>query len=132
LRPNALIEVPLPNLLKQLTEALAGRSRIDIQLHCSGARKLPADVQVAFYRIAQEALNNAIKHSGASKVIMTLELAEIVRLVIYDNGTGFDKSVVTADHLGLKIMRERIEAVGAELNIKSEAGEGTQISVTWK
>ncbi len=132
LRPNALIEVPLPSLLKQLTEALAGRARIDIQLHCSGNRQLPADVQVALYRIAQEGLNNAIKHSSASRVSLTVQLEDPVRMEITDNGTGFDRSAVTADHLGLKIMRERIEAIGGELSLKSSTGEGTQITITWK
>ena len=132
LRPNALIEVPLPTLLKQFTEALAGRARIDIQLTCSGSRKLPADVQVAFYRTAQEALNNAIKHSKASQITVNLELEETVRMAIIDNGCGFDMSKVTADHLGLKIMRERAEAISAELKVHSLQGEGTWISVAWK
>ncbi len=132
LRPNALIEVPLPTLLKQFSDALAGRARIDIELDCRGSRKLPADVQVAFYRIAQEALNNAVKHSKASHISVMLALEETVRMSIVDNGCGFEKSTVTADHLGLKIMRERAEAIGAELSVQSEKGEGTGISVVWR
>jgi signal transduction histidine kinase/streptogramin lyase len=132
LRPNALVEVPLPTLLKQFTEALAGRARIDIPIRCIGDRKLPADVQVAFYRITQEALNNAVKHSNATKVMVTLILQDIVRLDIIDNGSGFDMAKVTADHLGLRIMRERTEAIGGEFSIKSVPGQGTQISVRWK
>ncbi|NTV64579.1 MAG: PAS domain S-box protein, partial [Oscillochloris sp.] len=58
LRPNALTEVPLPTLLRQLSEALTGRARISIQCDSEGERKLPGDVQIALYRIAQEALNN--------------------------------------------------------------------------
>jgi signal transduction histidine kinase len=54
-----------------------------------------------------------------------------VRLTVADNGAGFDPSTVTADHLGLRIMRERAEAIQARLSIYSEPGEGTQISVTW-
>jgi PAS domain S-box-containing protein len=136
LRPNALVEVPLPTLLRQLTEALAGRSRIHIQLSAesdAGAPKLPADVQVSLYRLAQEALNNVVKHAKASQAFVTLRHSpESVRLTVADNGAGFDPSTVTADHLGLKIMRERADAISAKLSIYSEPGEGTQISVFWE
>ncbi len=132
LRPNALVEVPLPTLLRQLTEALSGRSRISIQLSAEGERKLPADVQVGLYRLAQEALNNIVKHAKASQAVVTLRSNdEMLRLTIADNGVGFDPTAVTADHLGLKIMRERAEAIGAKFTIYSEPGEGTQVSVIW-
>lgn len=131
LRPNALVEIPLPTLLRQLTEALSGRARINIQLSAEGERKLPADVQVSLYRIAQEALNNVFKHSKASEAVVTLRMADSVRLTVVDNGAGFDPSTVTADHLGVKIMRERAEAIGAKLSIYSEPDDGTQISVVW-
>lgn len=132
LRPNALTEVPLPTLLRQLTEAMAGRSRVAIQLSAEGACKLPPDVQVGLYRIAQEALNNVVKHAGASQAVVTLRLCGPVRLTIADDGAGFDPAAVTADHLGLRIMRERAEAIGARLSVYSEPGEGTQISVVWQ
>lgn len=132
LRPNALVEIPLPTLLRQLTEANTGRACIDIQLNVEGQRKLPPDVQIALYRITQEALNNIIKHSRASQAIVALRLGDAVRLSVADNGSGFDPSTVTADHLGLKIMRERAEAVGANFSLYSEPGEGAQISVVWQ
>ncbi len=131
LRPNALVEVPLPSLLKQLAEALTGRSRISIQTYSEGDRKLPPDIQVALYRLTQEALNNVVKHANASQAVVTLHLGDQVRLSIADNGIGFDQTIVTGDHLGLKIMRERAEAIGASLRIESEAGEGTQITIIW-
>ncbi|EFO79861.1 histidine kinase [Oscillochloris trichoides DG-6] len=132
LRPNALVEVPLPTLLRQLTEALIGRSRMNIQLSTEGERKLPPDVQVGLYRLVQEALNNVVKHAKASQAVVTLRLGDTVRLSVTDNGIGFDPAVVTADHLGLKIMRERAEAIGVKLSIYSEPGEGTQISIIWQ
>ncbi|MGD8406783.1 MAG: PAS domain S-box protein, partial [Anaerolineales bacterium] len=132
LRPNALVEVPLPTLLRQLSEALTGRARIDIQFSSEGERVLPSDVQIAFYRIAQEALNNVVKHSKASQAAVMLRLGEQVRLSITDDGAGFDPSSVTADHLGLKIMCERSDAIGAKFNLYSEPGEGTQVTVTWQ
>ncbi len=104
---------------------------MNIQLSAEGERKLPADVQIGLYRLAQEALNNIVKHAKASQAVVTLRLGDTVRLTIADNGIGFAPSTVTADHLGLKIMRERAEAIGAKLTIESEPGEGTQISVIW-
>jgi PAS domain S-box-containing protein len=136
LRPNALVEVPLSVLLRQLTDAMIGRARIAIQLSAegdaAGGTRLPADVQVGLYRIAQEALNNVVKHAKASQAVVTLRQGETVRLTVADNGAGFDPGAVTADHLGLKIMRERAEAIGARLSIYSEPGDGTQVSVVWE
>ncbi len=132
LRPNALTEVPLTALLRQLTEAMVGRSRIAIHLSAEGERRLPPDVQVGLYRIAQETLNNVVKHARATQAVVTLRLGETVRLTVADDGAGFDPSAVTADHLGLRIMRERAEALGAKLSIYSEPGEGTQVSVVWE
>jgi PAS domain S-box-containing protein len=135
LRPNALVEVPLPSLLRQLTEAMISRSRINIQFSAdgdeTGERKLPADVQISLYRIAQEALNNVVKHANASQAVVTLRVGESVRMTVADNGSGFDPSTITGDHLGLKIMRERADVIGARLLVYSEPGEGTQISVVW-
>lgn len=131
LRPNALVEAPLATLLRQLTDAMVSRARIDIQLSAEGERKLPPDVQIGLYRLAQEALNNVVKHAKATQAVVTLRMGEAVRLTVADNGAGFDPGVVTADHLGLRIMRERADAIGAQLNIYSEPGEGTQVSVLW-
>ena len=132
LRPNALVDVPLPTLLKQLCESFIGRARLPVQLNVDGQRALPPEVQMTFYRITQEALNNIVKHAKATQVIVTLRLADKVRLSIVDNGVGFDPACVPPNHLGTKIMRERAEAIGAKYSLYSEPGEGTQISVTWE
>ena len=131
LRPNALVEVPLPVLLKQLCESFISRARLPVQLNADGNCALPVDVKMAFYRITQEALNNIVKHAKATQAIVTLRLDDVVRLSIVDNGVGFDPTGVPPDHLGTKIMRERAEAIGATYSLYSEPGEGTQISVTW-
>lgn len=132
LRPNALTEIPLPDLLRQLCESLIGRARLPIQFNVEGQRKLLPDVQIGLYRIAQEALNNVVKHAKATQAVVTLRLNGNVRLSVADNGCGFDPTGIPPDHLGLKIMCERAESIGAHFSIYSEPGEGTQISITWE
>jgi len=132
LRPNALTEIPLSDLLRQLCESLVGRARLPIQLSVEGQRRLPPDVQISLYRITQEALNNVVKHARATQVMVMLRLDGNLRLSVADNGCGFDPAAVPPDHLGLKIMHERAEAIGAVLSVYSEPGEGTQIAVIWK
>ena len=132
LRPNALLQIPLADLLRQLSESLVGRVRMPIELSVEGQRKLPPDVQVGLYRITQEALNNVVKHSKATQAVVTLRLHDTVRLSIADDGCGFEPARVPPDHLGLKIMRERADAIGARIAVNSEPGEGTQVTVSWK
>ncbi len=132
LRPNALVQIPLPNLIQQLCESLVGRARLPIEVSVEGQRKLPAEVQVALYRITQEALNNVVKHSKATQAGVALRLGDEVRLSIVDNGCGFEQSGVPAEHLGLKIMHERADAIGAKITISSVAGEGSQVTVVWQ
>ena len=132
LRPNALVDVPLPVLLKQLCDSFIGRARLPVQLNVDGQHTLSPEVQLAYYRITQEALNNIVKHAKATQVIVTLRLDNVVRLSIVDNGVGFDPASVPPNHLGTNIMRERAEAIGATYSLYSEPGEGTQISVTWE
>jgi signal transduction histidine kinase len=87
---------------------------------------------VALYRIAQEALNNVAKHSDASRATVRLRCEpERVVLHVADDGRGFDVDAVPPDHLGVGIMRERAEAIGAELVIDSVPERGTKVSVVW-
>lgn len=94
LRPNALVEIPLPDLLRQLCESLIGRARLPIQLSIEGHRKLAPDVQVSLYRITQEALNNVVKYSKATQAVVTLRLNGSMHLSIADNGCGFEITAV--------------------------------------
>ena len=133
LRPSALTDAALPDLLRQLSEAVIGRARLPIELVVDGECELPPEVQVAIYRIAQEALNNVVKYARASRVGINLRLQPgTVRLSIMDDGVGFDPAAVPPNHLGLRIMRERAEAIGARLSIYSEPGVGTQVAVNWE
>jgi PAS domain S-box-containing protein len=132
LRPAALMEADLGVLLHQLGESVTGRTRIPVRVEVEGHYDLPAEAKVALYRISQEALNNAAKHSGASLVIVNLMYkADAVVLNIADNGKGYDMNVILPDSLGVGIMRERARNIGAAIEMQSKIGTGTQITVIW-
>lgn len=123
LRPQALLEADMGELLKQLVEAFAGRSRIPVTLEAGAGLELLPEVKVAYYRIVQEALNNITKHAGASRVSVSLaEEDGWLVLVVADDGKGFDPAGVPPTHLGLGIMQERAQQIGAELEIESGPG----------
>ena len=132
LRPTALADAELSDLLRQLSESVIGRARVPITLEIEGNCAIPTDVKIALYRIAQEALNNIAKHSEASRAQITLHCQpHQVSLDIIDNGHGFDVTKVAPGSFGLGNMRERANHIGALLKIESKAGEGTEITVDW-
>jgi ligand-binding sensor domain-containing protein/signal transduction histidine kinase len=132
LRPTALEDAELGELLKQLAESITGRARVPVTVELRGDCDLTPDVKIAFYRIAQEALNNIAKHSGAEGAMINYDCQpEQISLSIEDDGAGFEPAEIGLDSLGLGIMRERAEAIAATLEINSQTGQGTQINVTW-
>ena len=132
LRPAALTEKPLDELLRHLTEAMTSRTRVPITLTVEGDSSLNPVLQVALYRIAQEALNNVAKHAGASQATVDLHCrGGDVALDIRDDGCGFDPGDIRPDRIGMGVMRERAESVGAVLKIDSQPGRGTQVMVHW-
>jgi len=132
LRPSALLEADLGNVLGQLTQAMAGRGRMHIELHLEGEGQVPEEAQIALYRIAQEALNNVVKHARAQRVDVTLRrLPERVELIITDDGRGFEPDRVLPSSLGLRILRERADAIGADVDIDTDVGRGTRVTVRW-
>ena len=133
LRPAALTQTRLSDLIIQLCDAFIGRSRLPITLTIEGERALPPEVQIACYRIAQESLNNVFKYARATKVHVTLFLSPNgLQFEICDNGLGFDLSTTKPTSLGMRIMRERAEAIGADFNISSTLGAGTCVEVSWR
>jgi PAS domain S-box-containing protein len=132
LRPAALTEKPLGDLLSHLATAVTSRGRVPVKLTVAGDSSLPPETQIGLYRIAQEALNNMIKHAKASEAFVDLECEPgRAMLSIRDDGCGFDPADVKPAHLGLDIMRERAETMGATLEVFSDLGQGTQIKVVW-
>jgi signal transduction histidine kinase len=131
LRPAALLNSSLGDLVHQLVQAIRGRREIEISLDVIDQQSLPPDVHLALYRIIQEALNNIIKHAQAATIsIYFLSKEGAVQIQITDDGTGFDVEDRAAG-LGLGMMRERAEAIGAVLQVSSDIGRGTVVSVSW-
>jgi signal transduction histidine kinase len=132
LRPTTLSETPIGELLQQLGEAVVGRARVPVNVDADVEGELPHEVKVAFYRIAQEALNNIAKHAAAQQVHVSLRCdGECAHLCIADDGVGFDLHHTRPDNLGLQIMQERAAAVGAQVIVDSAPGSGTRVSMVW-
>jgi PAS domain S-box-containing protein len=135
LRPAAIVEAELGDLLRQLAEVLYGRSRLPVTVAVEGQGELPADVQLAFYRVAQEALHNADKHAAAEHIEVRLKYGpRSIVLGVKDDGRGFDARASAEDgyaHFGLINMRERARTVGAAFTVRSQIGNGTEVRVQW-
>jgi signal transduction histidine kinase len=138
LRPPLLDELGLEEALRWLahqTEQRAGREEaggiLNVNVSCIGTAniRLPADVELAFYRVVQEALSNILKHAQATRV--TIRLRYNVRtgmsLLIGDNGHGFTKGKTTSEQLGLVGMHERMGAVKGQLQLRTNPGHGVTI-----
>jgi PAS domain S-box-containing protein len=133
LRPGELADRKLSELLRQLTDAMSARTDLPITVTVVGDCQLPTDVQIAYYRITQEALNNISKHARANRAWVNLRCGQDrVTLRVGDNGRGFDPAISQIHQLGLQIMRERAEAIGADLSITSQPGQGTEVKVVWQ
>jgi signal transduction histidine kinase len=129
LRPSALLQANLKALIQQLAEAATSRKEIEIQLTLDSDVQLPDNVKVAVYRITQEALNNIVNHAHARRISIEMQQTSAgVSLTIVDNGRGFDASQVSSDRMGLAIMRERANEIGARFSIDSQIGRGTTLT----
>ena len=129
LRPDALEEGGLTPALTRLAEALRLRYKLDASLAAPEEPELPAEVKGALYRVAQEAAHNAVKHAGAHTVGLSLWRDGAAWILsVRDGGAGFDPAKVPLGTLGLKGMRERLEAIGATLTVKSTPGAGTTVT----
>jgi signal transduction histidine kinase len=129
LRPPDLEDVGLVGALHLRLGAVEKRAGVDARFVAGDVLDLPPLVEECLYRIAIEALNNALKHAGATEVTVSLQpVTEGVVLEVRDNGRGFDTSQMAELHgVGLNSMRERAEGLGGELAIESEPGEGTTV-----
>ncbi len=131
LHPATLVETDLGDLLQQLAEATTARTRVPVSVQVDGAMKFPDHVHISMYRMAQESLNNVLKHAAATKVELHLDCrGPQAVLQISDDGCGFDVDDHTAG-MGLRLMQQRADSIGAEWKIDSEPNAGTTITIAW-
>jgi len=127
LRPVALEDGGLAKALREQVERWSSHTGITVECHVQDERPLAPDVEEALFRVAQEALANAAKHSDAACVHVTLSCGDdVVALTIADDGCGFDAALVQGKGLGLRSMQERVEAIGGTWCVES-LERGTRI-----
>ncbi|MBN1319087.1 MAG: GAF domain-containing protein [Anaerolineales bacterium] len=131
LRPPPLEEEGLLSALQHRLEAVELKTGIQARVVAEDLGRLPMRFEDAFYGIAKEALNNALKHSGADQVtVRILQDEKKAVLKVVDNGCGFETmGNANSGGLGLTVMRERAEAVGGRLSVLSFPGWGTTVKV---
>lgn len=133
LRPAGLADTGLVHALTTHAAAIEGRIGLPVAVAARvdpAAPAVPLETQEAVYRIAQEALHNVVRHARASRVRVELDSdASQVRLVVADDGAGFDPERVPAGHLGLDGMRVRAERLGGSLAVEAAPGHGTTLDL---
>jgi PAS domain S-box-containing protein len=136
LRPPALDRLGLLPALEWLASTIGKRSGISIKITTRGvSRRLSPEIELVLFRVAQEALRNALRHAQATGGEIAVEFGEkLIRITVKDNGKGFYLPETTGDlvkrgRLGLAGMRERIQLVGGSLKIKSIPGKGTTVTI---
>jgi NarL family two-component system sensor histidine kinase LiaS len=128
LRPAALAQRDLPTALTNLAVQWSAQAQITVSTQIDPTIQLPAAVEEALFRIAQEALANVARHSGAGSAALSLQReAEATTLRISDDGRGFDPATTTGG-MGLRSMRERAAAAGAEFTLHSD-GAGSVVQI---
>jgi signal transduction histidine kinase len=132
LRPANLEQDGLAQALRTHAAGIQGRVGLAVRVDCVVEDdRAPLDIETALYRIAQEALHNVVKHAEAKHVDITLSGSRMegFRLVVEDDGKGFDTSVVPAGHVGIAGMRARASEIGSSLAVTSQDGRGSRVEV---
>ena len=130
LRPQHLEEQGLAQALQSRLRAVEARAGLIVDFDCSAYERLPAETEHELYRLAQEALNNVVKHARARKIGVRLEIAaQTAKLEIVDDGIGFDASHSGPGGFGLSSMRERAAHLAGVLDVESAPGSGTLVRV---
>ncbi|MCL5957829.1 MAG: sensor histidine kinase [Chloroflexi bacterium] len=134
LRPPVLEQAGLEQVLRSYVTSYQEISGLPCSLESNGnSFRLSSERELAIFRIVQEALHNVKKHAEASHIRISVDFSsEALRVVVADDGTGFDQKAVSADqagHLGLISMRERAESIGARLGVESAPHRGTKVVV---
>ncbi|HEX7186645.1 MAG TPA: ATP-binding protein, partial [Actinomycetes bacterium] len=128
LRPPALDDLGLAGALRAM-ESSAGDGGIRIAVTCRGSvGDLPAAVEVAAFRIAQEALTNTVRHSGATSAAVSLDVADSVVVSVVDDGHGIPAGRIAG--VGMASMRERAAELGGSLEVEPVLPQGTRVTAT--
>jgi len=135
LRPIYLEDLGLVTALDMLARETSQANHLEVDFQQSGQeRRISREVELALYRIAQEALNNVVHHAKAKHAALHIGFDKEIKLEVTDDGIGFSVPKSPTDfapsgHFGLLGMRERADLIGARLEVQSEAGRGTRLSV---
>jgi signal transduction histidine kinase len=129
LRPEALQEEGMVAAIRKQADTLEARDDLHVMIDAPKTRiPLPPNVEEQLYRMAQEALNNIVKHARASNVnIRIRQDSDYLLLEVADDGAGFEPSLERPGHLGLTTMAQRADRLGGRLEVNSEPGRGTII-----
>ncbi len=136
LRPCMLDELGLMAAISSLVDSRLKAAGLKVSLKTTGrVRRLPPSLEIALFRVVQEAFNNITRHAHASKATVSVHFKkDSIKVRVKDNGTGFDvqEAISSKDGsrgLGLLGMRERVELINGSLVIKSGPGQGTEITI---
>ena len=130
LRPLELEERGLEGALRRRLEAVEGRTGVEFDLEIENGLVLPGRQEEALYRVAQEALNNTLRHARAKRVVISVTREDsTTRLEVRDDGIGFDPLAAGRGGLGLRSIRERVDRIDGSLDVDSRPGGGTRIVV---
>ena len=129
MRPAALEGKGLVGALRDYVEGWSRRAEIPAEVHVRGEREIPLYTEQALFRVAQEALANVARHSGAERAeVGLIYTADTLTLRIVDDGRGFDTTQDPGDGFGLQSMRERMERLGGSVGVESAQGKGTTVT----
>ena len=128
MRPAALEGKGLPAALRDYAANWSRRSEILAEVNVRGERETPLEIEQALFRVAQEALANVARHSGAGRVEIDLIYdANRLTLRVFDDGRGFDLKGRSYEGFGLQSMSERLEKLGGSVEVESAPGDGTRV-----
>lgn len=137
LRPTYLEDLGLVPALDMLARDMSQQPGVNVQFKSTGTeRRPPPEIELALYRMVQEALNNVTRHAEASEALVQLSFrGDKLQVAVTDNGRGFEvpespAELARAGHFGLLGLQERAELIGAQLAIESRPGQGTSVTVT--
>lgn len=130
LRPMMLDDLGLTPTLNRYIEAFKEQTGLDVRLSVNGLdQRLEPYLEVMIFRAIQELLGNVARHSQASQIKVQVDSSEVeVRVVVEDNGKGFDANMALEHGMGIKLIRERVEMLSGKMDVDSVIGQGTRIT----